>query len=172
MGSVSPQELIGYSDSNWGADPDKARSTTGLVFLLNGPVSWRARLQQTVAKSSTAAEFMALAEGTEEALWLRALLKGLTVENYGPTKLLCDNSDAIKIAGTKKTFPKHIDIRYHYVLERIQSKELILEYVQTESNLADGFTKPLGSTKFRSFSNRIVDIFDSAGELKSESNSV
>ena len=43
---------------------------------------------------------------------------------------------------------KHIDIRYHFIRERLESKELYLEYVTSVENLADMLTKPLGSHSF------------------------
>lgn len=61
--------LIGYSDSDWGKNKDNRRSTTGFVFLIaDGPVTWALRMQKTVAKSSTEAEYMALSEPAQKSL--------------------------------------------------------------------------------------------------------
>ena len=59
--------LVAYSDADWGGDVKSRRSTTGYVVLkCSGPVSWRSRLQCTVALSSTEAELTALVEVTQE----------------------------------------------------------------------------------------------------------
>jgi hypothetical protein len=42
---------------------------------------------------------------------------------------------------------KHIQIRFHFIREKVESKEIILNYIQTKSQLADIFTK--GSPGFR-----------------------
>ncbi|KAJ9519998.1 hypothetical protein QJQ45_014723, partial [Haematococcus lacustris] len=72
--SSNPQ-LQGYVDADYAGDPDSMRSTTGSVFVLN--VTWRSKLQTTVATSTTEAEYQAAAAGTKEALFLRELLHEL-----------------------------------------------------------------------------------------------
>ncbi|KAE8217198.1 hypothetical protein CF326_g9530 [Tilletia indica] len=63
-------QLVGYSDSDHGADPTTRRSVSGYVFYLYGnPVTWRSKLQDTVSVSSTEAEYVALSEATREAIW-------------------------------------------------------------------------------------------------------
>ena len=63
-------ELFGYSDADWAGDVDTRKSTSGCVFQIgSGTVSWSSRKQQTVAKSSTEAEYVALRSATQEAVW-------------------------------------------------------------------------------------------------------
>ncbi|KAF1332493.1 hypothetical protein FI667_g3402, partial [Globisporangium splendens] len=64
-------ELIGYSDADWAGDIETRRSISGYVFVLNdGCISWRSKKQRTVSLSSTEAEYMALSEATQDAMWL------------------------------------------------------------------------------------------------------
>ena len=68
----------------------------------------------------------------------------------GTVTLYIDNQSAIKMANnnapTGRT--KHIAIRYHILNEAVERAELRTEYVPTEENLADIFTKPLTAEKF------------------------
>lgn len=67
-GSVQSTNLFGYSDADHASDGDGRRSHTGYVFMLNGgAVSWRSQKQQSVALSTTEAEYMALVAATQEA---------------------------------------------------------------------------------------------------------
>ena len=70
--SRSEDQLLGFSDSDWGGDKKDMKSTTGSAFILIGAaVSWNSKKQPTVAKSSTeaVAEYMHLA-------WLQVKLFG------------------------------------------------------------------------------------------------
>ena len=70
--TVDGDALQGYSDADWAGDTESRRSTSGYAFMMNGGcISWRSKKQRTVALSSTEAEYMALSEATQEAVWLR-----------------------------------------------------------------------------------------------------
>ena len=89
--------VVGYVNSNYAGNIDDIRSTTGYVFTLpGGPICWRSTLQSLVAMSTTKAEYMAVAEATKEALWLKALVKELGL-NEG-VQLHCDSQSAIYLA--------------------------------------------------------------------------
>ena len=81
--------------------------------------------------------------GAKEIVWLRGLLKEMKYEQEGPTKMLCDNQSAVKLAYNpvfhKRT--KHIMVKFLYLVEQLTNDELILEYIITTKNLADMFTK-------------------------------
>ncbi|XP_042021030.1 secreted RxLR effector protein 161-like [Salvia splendens] len=62
---------VGYCDSDYAGDLDKRRSTTVYLFTLaSAPISWKSTLQSTVALSTTEAEYMAITEAVNEAIWL------------------------------------------------------------------------------------------------------
>ena len=55
----SPILPLGYSDSDWASDVETRKSTTGYIFFMaGGAVSWKSKLQPTVALSSADAEYM------------------------------------------------------------------------------------------------------------------
>nr|XP_016468717.1 PREDICTED: uncharacterized mitochondrial protein AtMg00810-like [Nicotiana tabacum] len=58
--SSSNSLVSAYSDADWAGCPDSIRSTTGFVILLGSNIiSWRAKKQPTISRSSTEAEYMA-----------------------------------------------------------------------------------------------------------------
>ena len=67
--------LLSYTDADWGVCPDTRRSTSGYcVFLGDNLISWSAKRQPTVSKSSAEAEYRGVANVVSEACWIRNLL--------------------------------------------------------------------------------------------------
>ena len=151
---VSNVTLAGFSDSDWAGNLDDRRSITGYAFNIGSAViAWSSKKQSTVALSSCEAEYHALCAATCEAIWLRRLINDAGKEQKNSTSIKSDNQSTIKLAYNpvfhKNT--KHIDTQFHFVREKIQSKEIIVEYCKTCDNMADIFTKPLARVKFELF---------------------
>jgi hypothetical protein len=150
----SHQQLIGYVDADWGGDAKDRKSNTGYVFKYFGaPISWASRKQSMVTLSSTEAEYIALTEATQEALWLRRLLEDLNQDIFGPTVLFEDNQSCIKLLQNEKAShrTKHIATKYYFVRDLCKSKELEVKYCPSEIMIADLLTKPLEAVKTRQF---------------------
>ncbi len=76
-GKVRRNKLTGWVDSDFAADPDTRKSMTEYLFSLNGgAVSWRSSRQGGVTLSSAEAQFVAASQAGQEAVFLRALLRG------------------------------------------------------------------------------------------------
>ncbi len=147
-----------HVDADWGGSEDR-KSTTGYLFTLNGaPISWMSKKQQTVALSSTEAEYIALTQATKEAIWFRAFLKDLGQEQKGPTIIYEDNKSAIALATNPINHQrtKHIDVQHHFVREKIKSREIEVKHTSTGEQLADAMTKGLGRNLFSNFSSKIT----------------
>jgi hypothetical protein len=138
-------KFVGFSDADFGGDPDKRRSTTGYVFTMaGGAISWASKLQPTVAASTTEAEYMAAAQATKEALWLKKLMISFGLESQKiPIHMHCDNQAAIAVmkSPTSHQRVKHIDIQHHFVRDRVQRGEVKFDYVDSKLNVADMLTK-------------------------------
>ena len=69
-------------------------------------------------------------------------------------KVYCDNVGAIGMTnhGTLKSRTKHVDIRYHFVRQHVASGELEINFIRTNDNVADLFTKNLGTELHEKFS--------------------
>ena len=96
----SKLQLVGYCDSDWGACPITRQSLIGyFIKLVNSPISWKTKKQNTVSRSSAEAEYRSLAQATSELIWLRSFLASLGVFLRNPMPLLCDNQSALHIAN-------------------------------------------------------------------------
>lgn len=114
-------QLMGFADADWGGCPDSRRSISGYCFFLGDSlVSWKSKKQQTVARSSSEAEYRALAAATCELQWLSYLMKDLQVSCSKQSVLYCDNQSALYIAANpvfhERT--KHLEIDCHVVREK------------------------------------------------------
>jgi hypothetical protein len=139
-------ELKAYCDADYAGDNKTRKSTTGRLITINdSPVSWFSRLQKTVSLSTTEAEYNALAETTKEIMWIKSLLKEIQEEPMQPTKVLCDNQSAIKLANNDEACrrTKHMAAKIHFVKDEIKTGTIQTEYLQTEEQKADFLTKLL-----------------------------
>ncbi|CAN1253634.1 Retrovirus-related Pol polyprotein from transposon RE2 [Linum perenne] len=163
----SSLQMVGYCDSDWASCTDTRRSTSGFcLFIGRSLVSWKTKKQSTVSRSSSEAEYRALAQICCEVQCLRSLLEDFGVKHDGPVQLFCDNQSAIHISRNpvfhERT--KHIEIDCHVVRERLQSGMIQLSYVPTEVQLADVFTKGLPAPRLRFMLNKLgtIDIYSPA----------
>jgi hypothetical protein len=146
-----PLHLFAYCDSDRAGDPDDRRSTSGFaVFLGRNLVSWSAKKQPIVSRSSTEAEYRALAITTAEMFWLRMLLKDIHVFLSTTPTIWCDNVSALALASNRiyHARTKHIEVDYHFVREKVLNQDVLLRFISTDDQVADVFTKGLGSARF------------------------
>lgn len=147
-------KLLAYSDADWAGDIEKRRSTSGFAFLLGGgAISWLSRLQPVVALSTTEAEYIALTSAAQEHVWLTRLFREIGFGDALGNVIYEDNQGAIHLARDPVAHKrvKHIEIRYHFIRDKVESGEIILEYCPTNDMVADIFTKALSRDKFQRF---------------------
>lgn len=93
-------QLRSFSDSDWGGVRDGGRSTTAyLLYLGSNIVSWKSVIQNTVSRSSTEAEYRALANAVAEVLWVKNLLYELGIVLRHPPVVFCDNLGATYVSA-------------------------------------------------------------------------
>ena len=77
---------------------------------------------------------MAVAINYSYIVWFKKLLASMKTKIKDPVVIYCDNTNAINISKNpvmhSKT--KHIAIKYHFLRELVQYKEVRLEYIKTK----------------------------------------
>ncbi|KAI3828108.1 hypothetical protein L1987_02205 [Smallanthus sonchifolius] len=147
----SPLTLSAFSDSDWGGVNDVGRSTTGyILYLGTNIVSWKLTRQKSVSRSSTKAEYKALANAATELTWLKSLLTELGIPtNHMPT-LFCDNTGATYLCAIPvfHSRMKYVALDYHFVREQVTAGRLRVLHISSQDQLADMLTKPLTRAPF------------------------
>jgi hypothetical protein len=140
----STLDLYAFSDADWAGCPLTRRSMTGYcTFLGSNIISWSAKKQPTVSRSSSEAEYRAMAQTTAELTWLTFLLRDLHVPLSSAPTLFCDNLSSLfmTVNPVFHARSKHIEMDYHYVRERVALGLLVTCHVSTRCQIADIFTK-------------------------------
>ena len=96
------------------------------------------------------AEYVAAIACTYHAIWLRNLLKELSMSQIDPTEIWVDNKSVIALAKNPVFHDrsKHIDTRYHFIRECVAKNEVQLKFVKSRDQIANIFTKPLKTEDF------------------------
>ena len=152
--STSPLTIKAYFDTDWPSCPDSRHSTMGIcVFLGSNLISWTAKKQPTVSRSSAEAEYRALAHVCAKTTWVSHLLQELHLPTTAPITLLCDNLSTTYMVSNPMFHArtKHIELDYHFIRERILSRSHRVQFVPSLDQLADIFTRVYTSFVFNSY---------------------
>jgi hypothetical protein len=106
-----------------------------------------------VSRSSTEAEYKALANATAELIWVESLARELGVTLKEKPCLWCNNLGATYLSANPvfHACTKHIEIDFYFVRERVANKLLDVRFISSKDQIADGFTKVLCSKKLDEF---------------------
>ncbi|XP_068667673.1 uncharacterized mitochondrial protein AtMg00810-like [Aristolochia californica] len=152
--SASPGSLVAYSDADWAGCPDTRRSTSGYsIYLGDNLVSWSAKKQPTVSRSSCESEYRALALTAAELIWLTHLLRDLQVSIPERPLLLCDNKSALFLSSNPVVHKraKHVELDIHFLRELVVAGKIRTQYVPSHLQIADIFTKSVSRPLFQFF---------------------
>jgi histone deacetylase 1/2 len=109
------------------------------IFFGPNLIAWNARKQATVSRSSTEAEYKAVAKSTTEIIWVQPLLKELGISQNQPPVLWCDNIGATYLSSNPvfHARTKHIEVDFHFVRERVTQKLLQIKFISSKDQLTD-----------------------------------
>ena len=174
--STDPTNMVvtAFIDVSYAIHPDM-KSHTGTIITLNaikdninnksegeyaGAVYCKSSKQNLVTRSSTEAELVGLSNSLSQVLWTRLFLldQGYDV---GPIQVMQDNQSTIKLVEKGRPTSartRHISIRYFFVKDRIDKREVQVKYLRTEDMLGDYFSKPLQGSSFVKMRNSILGL--------------
>jgi len=139
-------------DAAYGVKAD-LKSVSGSTVVIGdvGPADAGSTGQKIMVKSSFEAELVAASDKVGNAIKLNRFLK-LQGHDTGPITLYQDNKSCIMtlLKGKGGSGSRHIDIRYYWLHDRIQSGEIKVVYLRTEEMYANVLTKPLQGAQFQS----------------------
>ncbi len=113
--------------------------------------------QPTIGLSSTEVEYLAMFEGAKESTWLQRLVNDFGVFDDEPILIFCDNQSSIKLAYRFVFHAriKHIEIYYHFIIEKMLSKEIDLNMIPTKNQIVNILIKSLSSSKIESLRTKL-----------------
>ena len=150
--SACDMVLYGQSDASY-LSRSNARSVAGGIFYLgnrnaptqvNGAIDTFSSIIPVVVASAAEAEYGGLFLAAQRGAHLRNTLADLGYPQDS-TLLLCDNECAVGISNdsVKAKRSKSIDMRFHWVRDRVRQGQFVIQWRRGAHNLADFFTKPL-----------------------------
>jgi hypothetical protein len=112
-------------------------------------VSWDSKKQNSIALSTTEAEYIAVGHCCAQLLWMRQTFRDYDYK-LSKVPLLFDNESAICMADNpvEHSRTKHIDIWYHILRDHKQRGDIVMNHVSSHNQLTDIFTKPLDEMTF------------------------
>ncbi|GKB28811.1 ribonuclease H-like domain-containing protein [Tanacetum coccineum] len=148
----STTSLVGYTDADWAGCPSTRRSTSGYCVFLGG-LSWSAKRQHTLSRSSAKAEYQGVANVVAETAWLCNLLHELHSPLSTSTLVYCDNVSVIYMSANlvQHQRTKHIKIDIHFFRDMVTAGQVRVLHVPSRFQYADIFTKGLPSALFEEF---------------------
>lgn len=148
-----------YVDASFGCNDDGSSITGYVIKLFGDTISWKCVKQHHVALSSAESEYSALSYASREIIAINEIKRRI-YKDYSIPIIFEDNTTAIKHAKSDDVpILRHlVKVYLHYIRSLVQTKQVSLEWISTNEQLGDFFTKILGTTKFEYFRDLIMTI--------------
>ena len=151
--------VVAYIDASFGVHHDGKSQSACTITLGKGSTYAKASKQKMNTKSSHESELIALSDGGGQVLWSREFLleQGYKI---GPAIVFQDNMSTIQ--SIQKGRPcgeksRHINLRYFWLKDRVESGEILIKYLPSEDMIADILTKPLQGELFRKLRAKLLN---------------
>ncbi|MBS1768271.1 MAG: hypothetical protein JSS77_01290 [Acidobacteria bacterium] len=149
-----------FVDASFACHPDGKSHTGEMITLGGGAVISKSSKQKLVTRSSTEAELVGLSDATPTILWVKNFVEAQG-HKTGSAIIHQDNKSTIILAEKGKSTTnrtRHINIRYFFVKDRIEAKDVKVVWSESEEMVADFFSKPLQGQQFEKFRSIIMNI--------------
>ena len=159
LGLQNDGVMTWWVDASYAVHNDMKGHTGGTMSLGHGSIYSLSTKQKLVSRSSTEAELIGVYDILPQLVWTGNFMQAQGM-NLRKVVLMQDNTTTILLenngcaSSTKQT--KHIDVQYFYVKEKVDSKDVVVEYCLTKHMRADFFTKPLHSNLFKQLWSQIM----------------
>nr|GEW85368.1 copia protein [Tanacetum cinerariifolium] len=138
-------ETIVYADYDHAGDYVDCKSTSGVCTFMGCCLkSWFAKKQTALTISTTEAEYVSAGKAYQQALWMKQALIDYDIR-LDNVLITCVNKGATDLSKNpiQHSRTKHIEIRLHFLRDKVQMGNISIVKVASEDNIADIFTKPL-----------------------------
>lgn len=142
----NPDRVEVYVNSDYSSDPIDRKSQNGFLSMRMGaPISWKSEKTTLTTQSSAESEYMALVLASNETRWLMQAIRFLKGPDKHPPLFYVDSLSAIKLAQNPvfHARTKHLDEKLHLIRDRLRDKEIEVQYLKGEQQVADLLTKPV-----------------------------
>ena len=151
--------LYTWIDAAYAVHSNMRSQTGGAMSMGWGTIHCKSSKQKLNTKSSTESELVGLSEYLPYNLWWVNFLQeqGYPIVN---NVIYQDNESTKRMARNGRNSctgnSRHINIRYFFVKDRVDKKEIHIEHCRTENMLADYFTKPLQGSLYHRYRNILM----------------
>lgn len=153
------KNLTIFTDADHMGCPFTLRSTGGFcVYLFKNLIGFTSTKQKCNATSSTVAEVLAILDAVKETVWLSNLMRNIDI-SWGETLLYCDSQPAINQCKHPTTHKntRHYENKLCWIRENIAKEKIQINYIPTELNIADIFTKPLHFDTYEKHTKQLLE---------------
>ena len=158
FGAEGEMKLTRYTDAYWAYDIDDKKSVgVYCIYLGNNLISWSFKKQSVVIKSSAESEYRSLTSACAEITWLQSLISEMKLQCTSTSMIRCENKSATELRKNLvyHSRTKHIELDMHFIKDKVVAKELQINYIPNEEQIADVLTKPLTFNHFNFFKSKL-----------------
>ena len=154
LGTDDMQTMYTFVDASYAVHDDMKSHTSGVITFGRGGIGCKSAKQKLVTKSSTEAELVGASEYLPSTIWVQHFLEAQRFPLRN-SYFEQDNQSAMRLEqngrGSTSQQSCHINIRYFFITDRLDTDNITLRYCQTDHMLADFLSKPLQGNLFRKF---------------------
>jgi len=169
---VLPLKVDAYCDADHANCPDTSRSITGYMLRLNGcTFMYKSKQQSKVTTDTCSSELIAASMCVEDLMWARKLLKEIRGENPPCSTLYMDNQSTLTVVKEPGNYQrmKRFAKTSRKIAAFVDKQKIAVQYVSSEENTADIFTKALGPLRFQGLrQKRNVEDVDAVDQVQHE----